>query len=225
MELLRSAKVSTPRRSRSFLTKSPNRSSPTLPTTRTLRPSRRRQAAVLAAHPPALSRYRSTSFSSPAAGRESIGLAKMSTIRMPRQTTSIVIVLHRVPGATPALRAAGQHHMFSVLEAHTAASMWQDEVPRRRHNSLNGGHEEVFHDRGKRNRRVWSCDAPNRRVQIPDASVCYSGRNLRSPPAGEVILLNDHQPSSLADRFENGRPVKRHQGASINHLGIDAVVL
>src|SRR5579883_101130 len=78
-----------PSRARSFTTKSPSRSSPTLPATLTFCPRRRRHAAVLAAHPPALKRYRSTSLNSPAAGRERMGLAKMSAIRIPRQITSM----------------------------------------------------------------------------------------------------------------------------------------
>ena len=73
----------------------------------TLRSSLRRHAAVLTAHPPALSRKASVIFRSPASGNESIGLTKISATRLPMQTTSTAMPHKRLLTAATILSTEG----------------------------------------------------------------------------------------------------------------------
>src|SRR5579871_2907720 len=79
--------ASTPLQCRSCSIKSANTSSPTQPETAGRTPSRARQVATLAAHPPESSRKSSVARSSPAAGSAGNGGTKISATRIPVQST------------------------------------------------------------------------------------------------------------------------------------------
>jgi len=90
VRLHETVEASIPSRLRSSITKFPKTSSPTSPRTFVGLPNLRRHAATLVAHPPAPKRKPSVRPNCPAAGRATIGLAKMSATRFPAQTTSIL---------------------------------------------------------------------------------------------------------------------------------------
>src|SRR5437016_1829640 len=113
VRLLLTKEASMPSRLRSRKTNSPNRSSPTLPSTLEARPRRTKSAAALAAHPPTLRRYLSMADNSPAAGSESSGLAKMSATNNPREMTSAISMIPRIAIKLPCFPRAARGFSYT----------------------------------------------------------------------------------------------------------------
>ena len=82
----------------------------------------------------------------------------------------------------------------------------------------------MFHDGCERRWHVGSRDTFDRRVQPPEGLLGNNGCHIAGPAAGQIILLDDHQPASLVHRFQDQLLIQRHQRARVDDFGLDALL-
>ena len=85
-------------------------------------------------------------------------------------------------------------------------------------------HVELLHHRREGRRHVGRGDAHDRRVEPEEGFLGDDRGELAGPAAGEVVLLDDHQPAGLLHRLQDQLLVERHEGARVDHLGVDALL-
>ena len=117
-----------------------------------------------------------------------------------------------------------------------AATRWDRAAPRDLTEVAEGGEHGLHHLRlvregdllevlGVGHRHVGARDAPDGRVEVVEGLLLHERGEVGADAAVRPALLDDHAAVGLAHRGEDRVEVERAQGARVDDLGLDAVLL